>query len=260
MIKDLKALSKEVSVPTAVLLIVFCFLNILYTVVNFYYPTVEFKVLITVLFIVTAVLFILIAVKKIKTETNKRTEAKFAQIFDFLEDEVAIINAQNLTLSCVNKSLLNNLQYEKNELTGKSINAIYSKYKLEQVQDFIKPLITKEVDSLICEVTVERKDGSKYPAAINLHYFNDTNTLVAINQEPTKETEPEDPSNQIISITHHELKTPLTAISGALKIISSGMVGEVPKSMVEMLRLASNNSAKLLKRIDEPLWVKKLQE
>lgn len=56
----------------------------------------------------------------------------------------------------------------------------------------------------------------------------------------------------------HELRTPLTSIMGALGLISSGVFGALPKTMQDMLTVASKNCQRLLDLIDDLLDMDKL--
>lgn len=70
----------------------------------------------------------------------------------------------------------------------------------------------------------------------------------------------EDVKNQFVSIVNHKLRTPLTSISGSLKIILTGLVGEVPETMKDMIHVADNNATRLLESMNDLLDVEKLKE
>lgn len=52
--------------------------------------------------------------------------------------------------------------------------------------------------------------------------------------------------NEFISTVSHELRTPLTSIRGSLGLISGGAVGDIPVQAAELLRIAGNNTERLL--------------
>lgn len=80
----------------------------------------------------------------------------------------------------------------------------------------------------------------------------------SIIQDITEHKRIEQMKNQFVSTVSHELRTPLTAISGALGLIGGGALGEVPKSMQNMLAIAQENSNKLSQLINDLLDIDKL--
>jgi signal transduction histidine kinase len=65
--------------------------------------------------------------------------------------------------------------------------------------------------------------------------------------------------SQFVSIVSHELRTPLTSIKGALDLINSGAVGEVPDRMVPLIEMANKNGQRLGKLIDDLLDLQKIE-
>lgn len=63
-----------------------------------------------------------------------------------------------------------------------------------------------------------------------------------------------------ISTVNHELRTPLTSIIGAIELINTGMAGEVPESVQQLLSIADRNSAVLLRLINDLLDSAKIAE
>ena len=65
--------------------------------------------------------------------------------------------------------------------------------------------------------------------------------------------------SQFISTVSHELRTPLTSIKGALDLINSGALGQIPTSMRSMLHIAGKNSQRLANLIDDILDIQKIE-
>ena len=61
------------------------------------------------------------------------------------------------------------------------------------------------------------------------------------------------PHAAILATVTHELRSPLTAIRGALGLICSGTLGTLPEPMARMLAIASTNSDRMLSLIDDIL-------
>ncbi len=62
-----------------------------------------------------------------------------------------------------------------------------------------------------------------------------------------------------VSIVSHELRTPLTAIRGALGLILGGATGKAPKKMNELIRIADDNTQRLLRIINDILDIDKIE-
>lgn len=210
-----------------------------------------FKFLLTSILFAVFVFFFLAIHKTIKTEAVNQMKLKFTQTFDFLAEEISMFDPKTLEFIYLNKSLLNNAQYEQNELLGQHIVKTNPDCGQEQMQELIKALTQCDVTDLKYETLRLRKDGSKYPIRTTLKYSKDMDILIAFSQDITKEKELENLKYQFISVVNHELRTPLTAISGSLKIILSDLVGEVPATMKEMVNVANNNATRLLDVIND---------
>jgi CheY-like chemotaxis protein len=64
--------------------------------------------------------------------------------------------------------------------------------------------------------------------------------------------------NEFISTVSHELRTPLTAISGALGILVNGLAGDLPAASARMIKIAHNNSQRLIHLVNDILDMEKL--
>ena len=66
--------------------------------------------------------------------------------------------------------------------------------------------------------------------------------------------------SQFIAVVSHELRTPLTSIKGALDLVNSGKVGEVPPQAQKLLGLAGRNSQRLASLVNDLLDIQKIEE
>jgi PAS domain S-box-containing protein len=65
--------------------------------------------------------------------------------------------------------------------------------------------------------------------------------------------------DEFISTVSHELRTPLTSIRGALGLLSSGILGEINDKAANLLRIASTNSDRLVRLINDILDLERIQ-
>ena len=65
--------------------------------------------------------------------------------------------------------------------------------------------------------------------------------------------------SEFLSVVSHELRTPLTSIKGALNLINSGVLGEIPKQLQQVLDVANRNSIRLAALVDDLLDMQSLE-
>lgn len=65
--------------------------------------------------------------------------------------------------------------------------------------------------------------------------------------------------DEFISTVSHELRTPLTSIRGALGLLSSGILGELNDKASNLLRIATSNSDRLVRLINDILDLERIQ-
>jgi signal transduction histidine kinase/CheY-like chemotaxis protein len=65
--------------------------------------------------------------------------------------------------------------------------------------------------------------------------------------------------DEFISTVSHELRTPLTSIHGALGLLSSGKAGHVDEKAANLLRIASSNTERLVRLINDILDLERME-
>jgi signal transduction histidine kinase/FixJ family two-component response regulator len=65
--------------------------------------------------------------------------------------------------------------------------------------------------------------------------------------------------DEFISTVSHELRTPLTSIRGALGLLSSGLLGNVNTRSQNLLRIASTNTERLIRLINDILDLERME-
>src|ERR1700761_3595498 len=65
--------------------------------------------------------------------------------------------------------------------------------------------------------------------------------------------------DEFISTVSHELRTPLTSIRGALGLLSSGVMGRLDDKAANLLRIASTNTDRLVRLINDILDLERME-
>ncbi|MFO6464298.1 ATP-binding protein [Jannaschia sp. KMU-145] len=76
----------------------------------------------------------------------------------------------------------------------------------------------------------------------------------------TEERRTAEMKDNFISVVSHELRTPLTAIQGALGMVEAGAGGELPPKAARMVKMARQNGARLARLVNDILDIEQLQE
>lgn len=105
------------------------------------------------------------------------------------------------------------------------------------------------------------KDGYLIPILLNgvlIETPGGERHIWAFIQDITERKRTEQMKNEFVSAVSHELRTPLTSISGSLGLLVSGMLGELPRPMSNMLGIAHKNAQRLTILINDLLDMEKL--
>ncbi len=86
-----------------------------------------------------------------------------------------------------------------------------------------------------------------------------TTRLAGIAEDITERHVVEKLKKEFISIVSHELRTPLTAIRGALGLLDAGLYDKKPDRMKEMLHIASSQSDRLVRLVNDILDLERLE-
>jgi PAS domain S-box-containing protein len=112
------------------------------------------------------------------------------------------------------------------------------------------------------EDTIYRADGSSFPADYVLTPIADQGRFsgsVLSFRDISQRFALDRLKDEFISTVSHELRTPLTSIRGALGLLSSGILGQVNEKATNLLRIALNNSDRLVRLINDILDLERIQ-
>jgi PAS domain S-box-containing protein len=112
------------------------------------------------------------------------------------------------------------------------------------------------------EDTLYRADGTSFPAEYALTPILDQGRFsgsVLSFRDISQRYALDRLKDEFISTVSHELRTPLTSIRGALGLLSSGILGEMNDKAANLLRIASTNSDRLVRLINDILDLERIQ-
>jgi len=83
--------------------------------------------------------------------------------------------------------------------------------------------------------------------------------LHAVARDISARHEVERLKNEFISVVSHELRTPLTSIRGSLGLLGSGKLGELPERAQRLVDIATQNSERLVRLINDILDIERIE-
>jgi PAS domain S-box-containing protein len=106
-----------------------------------------------------------------------------------------------------------------------------------------------------------RKDGTELPVEIGLNPLQTSEGIFVLSSitDLSSRHEIDRMRSEFISTVSHELRTPLTSITGSLGLLQSGAMGALPESAAKMVRIANENSGRLVKIINDILDIGKYE-
>jgi PAS domain S-box-containing protein len=126
------------------------------------------------------------------------------------------------------------------------------------------PLLRTVMDGVAASTREDvfvRADGSSYPAEYTASPVRDDPKTagVIVFRNISERRAVETMKDQFVSMVSHELRTPLTSIHGSLGLLTGGALGDMPPSAQRMLEIATTNTDRLVRLINDILDIERME-
>jgi PAS domain S-box-containing protein len=161
----------------------------------------------------------------------------------------------------VNTAWLGTLGYERNEIGELTIFDIVSPDALEHCKEIFQQVMAGEHVGNVESVFL-RKDGTLIDVEGRISLREDEGgniTTVGLFRDITERKKVELRLREFYSIVAHELRSPLTSIHGSMKLIASGLMGDVSPEIGELISITSAESERLLSLVNDILDLRKIE-
>ncbi|WP_439523307.1 PAS domain-containing sensor histidine kinase [Marivita sp.] len=178
-------------------------------------------------------------------------------VLEALPDGVFIYDPDTFKLSYANKTFRLRTGWTDDDLHAKSIMSLFGESDLHLFKRYIDPLLKGEVPIVVFEF--EHQTG---PVEVLTHLVEDVDgkrNLVSVVRDISERKQAEQLKLSSVSTVSHELRTPLTSIKGALRLLESGVMGELSPDVSRLIGVAHRNSERLLAIVNDILTLEKLQ-
>ena len=198
-----------------------------------------------------------------RTRELRNSQIRHQVIVENIVDGLISINEQGIVQD-FNHAAEKIFGYRAEEIIGLNVKRLMPEPYHSQHDGYLKAYHDSGEAKIIGigrEVIGKRKDGSTFPMdlAINEMWFGEQRFFSGIVRDITERKYVEKMKNEFISTVSHELRTPLTSIRGSLGLLLGGIVGKLPDQAMEMLRIAGNNTTRLLMLINDILDIQKIE-
>jgi PAS domain S-box-containing protein len=128
--------------------------------------------------------------------------------------------------------------------------------------DAITELMAGRRDVYRRERELRRHDGTSVWVAAAVSVMRDADGkpvhAVGMLEDITQRKQDERLKDEFVSVVGHELRTPLTSIRGSLGLLDGGMAGEIDADAREMVKMALDNTNRLVRLVEDTLDFERL--
>ena len=109
------------------------------------------------------------------------------------------------------------------------------------------------------EIMLIHRDGHQIPMLVGLSLLENSRAeWVAFIMDISDRLRMNQLKTEFISVVSHELRTPLTSIRGSLSLLESGVAGQLSDQAKHLIKIAHNNSKRLITLVNDILDMDKL--
>ncbi len=193
--------------------------------------------------------------------STERKLRQAASIFEYATEGIVVTDDRG-AVQAVNPAYSEITRYTAGELAEKSLRILRSdRHDDAFYQGLMQTL--KDSGHWEGEIWNRRKDGETRPHWLNIRAIADVQgrvtNYVGVTWDITAIKASDRMKDEFLASVSHELRNPLTAIHGALSLISGGVAGKVPDKASELADIALSNCERLAALIADILDIGKLE-
>ncbi|WP_193180223.1 ATP-binding protein [Nisaea sediminum] len=201
-------------------------------------------------------------IKQSAEDLAERAESIRA-ILDTVVDAIVTIDAGG-TILTFNPAAERMFAMTRDAALGENVGILMTDQDAFPHDGFISGNLGEQAPNVIGkvrEITARRSDGAEFPVelAVGQMEVGGETRFVGIIRDISERKQLDRIKREFISTVSHELKTPLTSITGALGLLQGGLAGDLPEQGRELLEIAYRNSERLGALVSDILDVEKIE-
>ena len=199
---------------------------------------------------------------RLESEKSQDRTERIRTILATVADGIITINEHGI-IETFNPAAENIFLYSADEIIGQNIKCLMPEPYRSEHDGYLEKCRNLQGGDLVnfgLELTGQRKDGTTFPIdlAVNEMRVANKHMFTGVVRDISQQKENERIKGEFVSTVSHELRTPLTSIKGSLGLIKSGVIGDLPKQLHDMLDIAYNNCDRLVRLINDILDIEKI--
>lgn len=201
-----------------------------------------------------------ITARKQAEEALRKAEETFRTLLQESSDIVVILTPEGV-MRYVSPAVERLVGYKVDHLTGGNVFEYIHADDVGQARESLRNTSQTPGYAVPLELRLRRPDGSYVwieLIANNLLHDPHIQGVVINARDVTTRHEMEQMKRDFISTVSHELRTPLTSIHGALGLLASGKLGDVPVKGQRMLEIAVKNTDRLVRLVNDILDIERM--
>ena len=192
-----------------------------------------------------------ITARKIAVESRE-----VISILNKLNDDVFIFEPDTYRFKYMNQSAMKRVGWNRDTYISKTVLDTDPDFDRVKFDQLVAPLLDGTRD--LVSVRAELIDG---PTEIFVQHIRDeygSDSLVAIFRNISDKIEVERIKDEFISTVSHELRSPITSIKGALGLLMSGALEELPEKTQHLVSIAHRNADRMAIIVNDILDLEKI--
>ncbi len=172
-------------------------------------------------------------------------------------DVICSIDADG-KFSAINPAVTKVLGYVPEEMVGARLVQYVHVDDVDKTLDALKKNIL-EKGELALENRMLRKDGTVADVLWSLHWTDAEKSTICVLHDITYRKELERLKRDFVAMVSHDLRTPLTSISGFLSLLRSGKYNQLSESGMESLKSADASVNRLMSMVNDLLDIERVE-
>ena len=193
-------------------------------------------------------------------EAMRENEERFRLAFGNAPIGMALVTREGRWLR-VNDSVCRMLGYSESELLATDFQTLTHPEDLDADLTLLRKVLAGEIDSYSVHKRYFHKSGRSVDVLLYVSYVSDrpgrAGYFVSQLMDISERIAVDRMKSEFISTVSHELRTPLTSIAGSLGLLRGGVAGKLPPKATRLVEIASRNSGRLIRLVDDILYLEK---
>lgn len=193
-------------------------------------------------------------------ESERRFQAIFDQTFQF----IGLMDTDGHLLE-INRTALDFAGLNREEVVGRPYWETYWWSHSAELQDKLKAAVKDALDGKFVRFETTHLSAAREIVAVDfslkpvLDHEGAVVLLIPEGRDITEKKAAETRVSEFYSTVSHELRTPLASIRGSLGLIGAGLVGPITDETATFVRVACDESDRLIRLINDILDLRKLE-